>query len=200
MQLVVVGIGTDVGKTVVSSILVEKLKCAYWKPIQAGELDNSDSHKVAQLAPSCSKIIPERYRLTTPASPHLAAEIDGVSIQSSDFVLPAEKDLLIEGAGGLMVPLNSEGLLYVDLIQSWKLPVVLVSRHYLGSINHTLLSLELLKARGIPVLAVVFVGEEHRATETIIAKRYPKLNYIRIPKTELVSPEFIKKNAEDINL
>ena len=115
-------------------------------------------------------------------------------------MLPAEKDLLIEGAGGLMVPLNSEGLLYVDLIQSWKLPVVLVSRHYLGSINHTLLSLELLKARGIPVLAVVFVGEEHRATETIIAKRYPKLNYIRIPKTELVSPEFIKKNAEDINL
>ncbi len=200
MQLVVVGIGTDVGKTVVSSILVEKLKCAYWKPVQAGELDNSDSHKVARLAPSCKKIIPEIYRLHTPASPHYAAEVDGVTIQSTDFVLPNEADLLIEGAGGLMVPLNNDGLVYADVIQQWKLPVVLVSRHYLGSINHTLLSLEILKAKGIQVQAVIFVGDENLGTESIIQTAYPDLRYCRIPFTDDVTPLFVKECTRLIEL
>jgi dethiobiotin synthetase len=198
MQLVVVGIGTDVGKTVVSSILVEKLKCAYWKPVQAGELDNSDSHKVARLAPSCKKIIPEIYRLHTPASPHYAAEVDGVTIQSTDFVLPNEADLLIEGAGGLMVPLNKEGLVYADIIQQWKLPVVLVSRHYLGSINHTLLSLEILKAKGIKVLAVIFVGDENLGTESIIKAIYSDLTYTRVPLVEEVTSSFIIEMSKSI--
>ncbi len=200
MQLVVVGIGTDVGKTVVSSILVEKLKCAYWKPVQAGELDHSDSHKVLRLAPSCKKIIPGIYRLNTSASPHYAADLDGISIHSTDFVLPNEEDLLIEGAGGLLVPLNHDGLVYVDVIQQWKLPVVLVSRHYLGSINHTLMSLEILKARAISVLAVVFVGDEHQSTEGIIKKIYPNLSYFRIPFTEEITPEFVEESTQLIDL
>ena len=161
MQFAVVGIGTDVGKTIVSAILVEKFKTSYWKPVQAGELDNSDSHKVARLAPSAHTIYPEVYRLQTPASPHYAAEIDGVNIQLADFSLPTSEDLIIEGAGGLMVPLNQAGDLYLDLLKHWKLPVVLVSKHYLGSINHTLLSLSALAAAEISVMAVVFVGDEN---------------------------------------
>lgn len=189
--LVVVGIGTDVGKTVVSSILVEKYKSAYWKPIQAGELENTDSHKVARLATSCRKVYPELHRLKTSASPHYAADIDGVSVQLSDFVLPENENLIIEGAGGLMVPLNTDGLLYVDVIEHWKIPVVLVSRHYLGSINHTLMSLELLEARGVEVLGVIFVGDENSGTETIINTCFPLIRYFRIPLTTSVSPEFV---------
>ncbi len=200
MQFVVVGIGTDVGKTIISSILVEKLKCAYWKPVQAGELDNSDSQKVARLAPSCKKIIPEIYRLNTPASPHVSAEMDGVTIQSKDFVLPDESDLLIEGAGGLMVPLNKEGLLYVDIIQQWKLPVVLVSRHYLGSINHTLMSLEILKSREIPVMAVIFIGDDNLGTESILKSSYPDLTFARVPLTEKIDTIFIQQIADNIKL
>jgi dethiobiotin synthetase len=200
MQLVVVGIGTDVGKTIVSSILVEKFKSNYWKPVQAGELDNSDSHKVERLADSCKKVFPEIHRLNTPASPHYAAELDGIQIHHEDFVLPNVGDLIIEAAGGLMVPLNEEGLLYVDIIQQWKIPVVLVSRHYLGSINHTLLSLEVLKSRGIDVFSVVFVGDEHVATESIIQKHYPELLYVRVPNLKEINSENIKKIAAVINL
>jgi dethiobiotin synthetase len=200
MQFVVVGIGTDVGKTIVSSILVEKFKSSYWKPVQAGELENSDSHKVARLAPSAATIYPEIYRLHTPASPHYAAEIDGVTIQLSDFQLPTDKELVIEAAGGLMVPLNSDGLLYLDVIRHWKLPVVLVSKHYLGSINHTLLSLTLLASNNIEVLSVVFVGEENLATESIIQKRFPTLRYARVPMAANLDSSFIQSVATTINL
>ena len=155
---------------------------------------------MARLAPSCKKIIPEIYRLHTPASPHYAAEVDGVTIHSTDFVLPNEADLLIEGAGGLMVPLNKQGLVYADVIQQWKLPVVLVSRHYLGSINHTLLSLEILKAKGIQVQAVIFVGDENLGTESIIQTAYPDLRYYRIPLTDDVTPLFVKECTRLIEL
>ena len=200
MRLVVVGIGTDVGKTIVSSILVEKFKSNYWKPVQAGELDNSDSHKVARLAASCKQVFPEIHRLNTPASPHYAAALDGVQIHRDDFVLPNVDDLIIEAAGGLLVPLNDAGLLYIDVIQQWKIPVVLVSRHYLGSINHTLLSLEVLKSRGIALFSVVFVGDEHVATESIIQKIYPELNYVRVPNLKELTSEAITAIADAINL
>jgi dethiobiotin synthetase len=200
MQFVVVGIGTDVGKTIVSAILVEKFKTSYWKPVQAGELDNSDSHKVASLAPAAQTIYPEVYRLHTPASPHYAAEIDGVNIQLANFSLPTSEDLIIEAAGGLMVPLNQAGDLYLDVLKQWKLPVVLVSKHYLGSINHTLLSLSALAAAEISVMAVVFVGDENSATESIISRRFPEISYVRVPLTENLDTSFVQAIAAQIKL
>ncbi len=200
MQFVVVGIGTDVGKTIVSAILVEKFKTSYWKPVQAGELDNSDSHKVARLAPSVQTIYPEIYRLHTPASPHYAAEIDGVNIQLSDFSIPTTDDLIIEAAGGLMVPLNQAGDLYLDVLKQWKLPVVLVSKHYLGSIKHTLLSLSALAAADVSVMAVVFVGDENSATESIISRRFPEIPYVRVPLTETLDTYFVQAIVAQIKL
>ena len=200
MQFVVVGIGTDVGKTIVSAILVEKFKTSYWKPVQAGELDNSDSHKVARLAPAAQTIYPEVYRLHTPASPHYAAHIDGVNIQLADFSLPTSEDLIIEAAGGLMVPLNQAGDLYLDLLKQWKLPVVLVSKHYLGSINHTLLSLSALAAAEVTVMAVVFVGDENSATESIISRRFPEIACVRVPLTENLDISFVQAIAAQIKL
>ena len=129
-KLFITGIGTNVGKTVVSAILCKATGAAYWKPVQAGDLDDTDSDKVRAL--SGSEILPEQFRLNTPASPHLAAKLDGITIQKENLSIPESTgNLLIEGAGGLMVPLNEEGLLYLDVIQNWKIPVVLVSRHYL---------------------------------------------------------------------
>ena len=199
MQYVVVGVGTDVGKTVVSAIVVEALKAYYWKPVQAGDLQFTDSHKVAQYALSSKGILPEKWRLNTPASPHYAAELDGVFIQSTDFELPnVVGDLIIEGAGGLMVPLNANGLLYLDIVKQWDLPVILVSRHYLGSINHTLMSLALLKEYKIKVHLVVFNGDENQATESIIQKMHPELTYHRIPNALELDVDFIQQEAERI--
>ncbi len=199
MQYIVVGVGTDVGKTVVSAIVVEALKAYYWKPVQAGDLQFTDSHKVAQYALSSKGILPEKWRLNTPASPHYAAELDAVSIQSTDFELPnVVGDLIIEGAGGLMVPLNANGLLYLDIVKQWDLPVILVSRHYLGSINHTLMSLALLKEYKIKVHLVVFNGDENQATESIIKKMHPELTYHRIPNALELNVDFIQHEAERI--
>lgn len=194
-RFVVTGIGTDVGKTVVSAILAETLKATYWKPVQAGDLDNSDSIKVASWTNEVN-VLPEKFLLTEPMSPHAAAEIDGVIIDSYDLQPPLNSPLIIEGAGGLMVPLNAHGLTYLDAFQQWKLPVILVSRHYLGSINHTLMSCELLKHRGIEIHGIVFVGDENPATETIILKSTGLEMIVRIPLTETVSKEFIQDQAK----
>jgi dethiobiotin synthetase len=197
-QFVVTGIGTGVGKTVVSAILTEALNSSYWKPVQAGDLHDSDSLKVRGLC-SKSQTLPEKHRLNTPASPHHAAEIDGVFLQEEDFELPkVEDNLIIEGAGGLMVPLNSRGLLYIDVFQKWNLPVILVSRHYLGSINHTLLSIEALKMRRIPIRGIIFVGNENKATEDIISLSTGIDVLIRIPEAEVVDENFIRVQAERI--
>lgn len=195
----ITGIGTDVGKTVVSSIFAQALKATYWKPVQAGDLEFSDSMKVQINCTDEVTFLPERYRLKTAASPHLAAQIDGVEIQINDFQVPdVDTNLLIEGAGGLFVPLNDAGLLYIDLIQKFNLPVILVSRHYLGSINHTLLSLEALKYRNIDVEIIVFVGDENPATESVILNHYPVQKVIRIPMTDEVNREFIRNQAIEI--
>ncbi len=194
-RFVVTGIGTDVGKTVVSAILAETLKATYWKPVQAGDLDNSDSIKVASWTNEVN-VLPEKFLLTEPMSPHAAAEIDGVIIDSYDLQPPLNSPLIIEGAGGLIVPLNAHGLTYLDAFQQWKLPVILVSRHYLGSINHTLMSCELLKHRGIEIHGIVFVGDENPATETIILKSTGLEMIVRIPLTETVSKEFIQDQAK----
>jgi len=196
MQFVICGIGTDVGKTVASAIIAQALEAAYWKPVQAGDLHFSDSIKVNQWTDDKVKVLPERYLLNEPMSPHAAAKIDGISIQADDFQIPeVAGNLVIEGAGGLMVPVNSEGLLYIDLFQKWNLPVILISRHYLGSINHTLLSAEALKSRNITVEGIVFIGEENSATESIIMQ-VTGLNMIgRIPIVDEVNITFVTEQA-----
>ena len=184
MKLFITGIGTNVGKTITSAIITQALEADYWKPIQAGDLDNSDSHKVKSLAfslnksviPSAvegivskSKIFENSYKLNTPASPHLAAKIDGITIDLKKIIEPKTKNhLVIEGAGGLLVPLNDADCV-IDLIQK-DYKVILVSRHYLGSINHTLLSFEALKSRKIEVAGIIFSGDENKASEEIILK------------------------------
>ncbi|MCX6184055.1 MAG: dethiobiotin synthase [Flavobacterium sp.] len=167
-KLFVTGIGTDVGKTIASAILTEALQADYWKPIQAGDLEHSDSIKIkSQISNSKSHIFENSYQLNTPASPHYAAELDGITIDLKQIKEPKTSNhLVIEGAGGLLVPLNDTDCI-IDLIQN-DYEVILVSRHYLGSINHTLLSLEALKSRNIPCAGIIFSGDENPATESII--------------------------------
>jgi len=200
-KFIVTGIGTDIGKTVVSSILAEALKATYWKPVQAGDLDNSDSIKIKKWCSENVQVLPEAFRLSQPLSPHSAAEIDNVKITASDLVLPkVDGNFILEGAGGIMVPFNQEGLLFVDLITMWNLPVILVSRHYLGSINHTLLTAEILQNRGAKIEGVIFVGDENKSTESIILSKTKLKLIARIPITEKITREFIKDQAKKISL
>jgi dethiobiotin synthetase len=168
MKLFITGIGTDVGKTIVSAIVTEALEADYWKPIQAGDLEKSDSHKVKSYISNLkTQFHPNAYALQTPASPHFAAAVDGVTIELKKIAEPeTDNHLVVEGAGGLFVPLNETDCV-VDLIQS-DYKVILVSRHYLGSINHTLLSIEALQNRKIRIAGIVFSGAENKATESII--------------------------------
>ena len=163
----ITGIGTDVGKTVASAILTEALEADYWKPIQAGDLEHCDTKKVQQLVSNTKSVFHDNsYALQTPMSPHAAADIDGVSVELKNIKAPKTKNnLVIEGAGGLLVPL-SETTTILDLIKP-DYKVIVVSRHYLGSINHTLLTINLLQAKGFEV-ALIFSGNEHKTTEDII--------------------------------
>ena len=174
----VTGIGTDVGKTVVAAILTEALEADYWKPVQAGDLDNSDTIKVKNLISNTKTFFhSEAYQLTQPMSPHAAAEIDKVNIDINNIDIPnTNNNLIVEGAGGLMVPLNDKDLI-IDLIKKLNLEVVLVSQNYLGSINHTLLSIEVLKTKGIKIAGIIFNGEKNEATESYILK-YTGIKYL----------------------
>lgn len=165
----ITGISTDVGKTIASAILVEALEADYWKPIQAGDLDNSDTDKVKLLVSNSKSVFhPNSYALQTPMSPHGAAEIDGITVDLKKIKAPNTKnDLVIEGAGGLMVPLNDKDTI-LDIIQP-NYKVIVVSRHYLGSINHTLLTINTLKENGFDV-SLIYSGNEHTSTESIIKK------------------------------
>ncbi len=171
MKIFVTGIGTDVGKTIASSIITESLQADYWKPIQAGDLDNSDSHKIERYISNDKTVIHSNsYKLNTPASPHLAAEIDGITIDLAKIVAPeTENHLVIEGAGGLFVPLNNQDTIVELIAPDYK--VVVVSRHYLGSINHTLLTIEALQNRKINIAGIIFSGEQNQATEFIILSK-----------------------------
>ena len=170
-RLFVTGIGTDVGKTVVAAVLTEALHADYWKPVQAGLAPTTDTRTVQELVPnSTSRFFPERHRLQLAASPHQAAAAESLTIRPSDFELPSTANhLVVEGAGGLLVPL-APGFLLVDLLVRLQLEAVVVSRHYLGSINHTLLTLESLRARGVRVRGLVFNGEPTPATEEFISQ------------------------------
>ncbi len=167
---IVTGTDTDVGKTVFAAGLAGALGARYWKPVQAGLEHGGDCAEVRRLAGGRAKVLPEAYRLTTPCSPHEAARIDGVRIDPAQLAMPpGDGPLVIEGAGGVLVPINDE-LLSADLFAQWNLPVILVARTSLGTINHSLLSLEALRARRLDVAGVAFVGAENTASEAAIIK------------------------------
>lgn len=191
----VTGISTEVGKTLTSAILVEALQADYWKPIQAGELEFSDADKVKSLISNKkSKFYPITYALNTPMSPHAAADIDGVLVDTAKILLPkTENRLVIEGAGGILVPINHQETI-VDIIPKNAL-VVVVSRHYLGSINHTLMTLELLKQKGFKI-ALIFSGNKHPTTESIIKKMSGVSVIGRIDEETDINPSIVKKYAE----
>lgn len=195
----IVGIGTDVGKTVVSAIISEALLACYFKPAQAGDLDNSDSMKVERLTSDRVEIASEIFRLKTPMAPHGAAKIDGVQMRLSDIQFPVtEKPLVLEGAGGLMVPLNENNETFLDIYKKSGLPVVVVSRHYLGSINHTLLTIDRLKLERLNILGVVYVGEENEVTESIIERNTGVKKLARIPWTEELNADFVKEQSSKL--
>ena len=191
----ITGISTEVGKTVASAIVTEALKADYWKPIQAGELDNCDSKKVESLiSNSTSKFHPNSYALNTPMSPHAAAEIDGITVELSKIAIPkTENKLVIEGAGGLLVPLNNSDTI-LDIIPV-NAKVIVVSRHYLGSINHTLLTIKLLQEKGFDI-SIIFSGNEHKTTEAIIKKMTSVSVIGRIDEEPYFDKNVVREYAE----
>jgi dethiobiotin synthetase len=196
MQYIIAGIGTEIGKTLISSILTESLQADYWKPIQSGALDFTDSDTVRSLISNAKTVFhPESYRLNQPMSPHAAAAIDGVEIELSKFELPqTDNHLIVELAGGIMVPLNDRET-NIDLIKKLNIPVILISKNYLGSINHTLLSVEVLKMNSIEVKGLIFNGEQNKSSEDFILK-YTKLECLgRVNFEENIDKKVVKKWA-----
>jgi dethiobiotin synthetase len=168
-RYIVTGTDTGIGKTIFAAALTRHLGAQYWKPVQAGLDEETDTDAVARLSGlGPAHVIPEAYRLMTPCSPHQAAKIDGVTICPDDLALPEHPGaLVVEGAGGVLVPLSDE-LLYADMFARWALPVILVARTSLGTINHTLLSIEALRHRNVVVHGVAFSGAENAETERAI--------------------------------
>ncbi|MDF3026491.1 MAG: Dethiobiotin synthetase [Fluviicola sp.] len=195
-SFVVTGIGTEVGKTVVSAVLCEALKADYWKPIQAGDLNALDSDFVRSYT-SQTSVLPANILLNHALSPHEAARLDGIELTEDQFDLPRfSKQTIIEGAGGVMVPLNDEGLCYIDLFQLWELPVYVVTKHYLGSINHTLLTLNALMSREIPIAGLIVNGERNEASERIYQSHFSDLQITTIPELNEFSKESIQHAAK----
>lgn len=191
----IVGIGTDVGKTVVSAILSEALEAAYFKPVQAGDLENSDRIKIKKWCSEAVVDFPEVFKLTEPMAPHGAAKIDGVELSTSKIIFPkTNKPLILEGAGGLLVPLNEKET-FADIYKKAGLPAIVVSRHYLGSINHTFLTFEILKKYKIDIAGIIYVGEENKTTESIIESFYTPNVLGRIVLPEDINSDFIKSEA-----
>jgi dethiobiotin synthetase len=197
MRLFITAIGTDCGKTVISSIFCEALKADYWKPVQAGT--PTDSSIVRNLVSNSQTVIhPERFLLTMPASPHLSAEMEKISISLDDFILPFSQDIVIEGAGGCLVPLNNENFV-IDIASKFSCDVVLVSNHYLGSINHTLLTWEALHARGLNVVGVVFNGARNRPSEDIILHHTGLPCLLRVDQETEINKKTVLHYARTLN-
>jgi len=200
-KLFITGIGTDIGKTLISAILTEKLQADYWKPVQAGGLDYTDTDEVKCLISNTKSIFhSESYRLKIPASPHYSATQDGVVIDLDKIILPkTENTLIIEGAGGIMVPLNEKELV-LDLIKKLDAEVILVSKNYLGSINHTLMSYEVLKSRNLKIAGIIFNGESTPASEDYILK-YTGLKCLgKIPIAKQIDKNFVMQCTGIIDL
>jgi dethiobiotin synthetase len=191
--IIVTGTDTGIGKTVFSAALTGALDGYYWKPVQSGLEEETDSEIVHHLSGlTADRILPERYRLNTPASPHLAAGIDGVTIEATQLQLPeVSRPMVVEGAGGLLVPLTRE-LTYIDMFARWRAPVVLCARTTLGTINHTLLSIEAIRARDIELLGVAFIGEENADSEGIIVELGRTQHLGRLPRLSSLTPETLK--------
>lgn len=193
-EFFVTGTDTGIGKTLVSGMLMSALDATYWKPIQAGLDEETDTEFVQRVSEADQpRIIPERYRLETPMSPHAAADIDGVKVSLNDFELPEydTKHLIVEGAGGLIVPINWEHTV-LDIIERLKLPVLLVARSSLGTLNHTLLSLKALKDRGIEVFAVILNGEKHPSNKETI-ERFGNVFVFEIETLQKIDSESLNK-------
>jgi dethiobiotin synthetase len=198
-QFIIAGIGTEIGKTLISSIFRQGMQADYWKPVQSGNPEEADALFIGQMTrvPE-GKIWDSSYMLTQPLSPHTAAEIDGIRISLDHIQLPlTERSLIVELAGGLMVPLN-ESETNLDLIAHIALPVILVSKNYLGSINHTLLSYEILKAKQIPIAGIVFNGPANASGERFILQHTGLKVLLRVPELAQINPEIIQEYAQQI--
>jgi len=197
LTLFVTGIGTNVGKSVTSAILCEALAADYWKPVQCGDPNDTDVVK-SLVSNSHTTYFPSTYFLKAPKSPHAAAIDEGVTIDPEKFVLPeTNRSLVIEGAGGVLVPLT-EAFYNIDLILKFNPLVVIVSEHYVGSINHTLLTFEALKKRKVSILGFVFNGEENRQSEEVI-KGYSELPMIaRVQKEPVLTPQIIQEYGKKV--
>lgn len=199
-NIFITGIGTGVGKTIVSACVTAALDANYWKPVQAGLEDGTDSETVRSFIPVPDRVQPELYRLKMPASPHLAAASEGIVLSGQLILEQArqlqdpQRPLVIEGAGGLMVPLTNE-LFTIDLIRMLEAKVVIVAQNYLGSINHSLLTAMALRNAGIPVLGWIFGGDHHTNEEDIIRwTNYPRL--ARIPHSGNITAAFVQEQAD----
>jgi dethiobiotin synthetase len=184
-RFVVTGTDTGIGKTVFAAALAGALRIPYWKPIQSGLEEETDSEAVARLAGVA--VLPEAYRLVTPASPHLAAEIDGVALDP-DALTPPSGDLIVEGAGGALVPVTRT-LLYADLFARWQVPVIVCARTGLGTINHSLMTIEALRSRGVPIHGLAFLGDPVEDSEAIVADLSGVRRLGRLPIVDPLTPE-----------
>ena len=200
--IVVTGTDTDIGKTVFAAGLTKALGASYWKPVQAGLDDGTDSTRVAQLGVPASSVIQEAYRLRTPCSPHRSAELDNVIIDPASLALPqVTGPLVVEGAGGALVPVTRE-LLYADLFARWAAPVVIVASTALGTINHSLLTIEALRTRDVPILGITFIGNPQEDTEETICaigkvRRLGRLPFLNPLDSESLAATFARCFAMD---
>ncbi|WP_336688931.1 MULTISPECIES: dethiobiotin synthase [unclassified Chryseobacterium] len=198
-KLFVTGIGTEVGKTVCSAVLTKYFEAEYWKPVQSGDLDYSDTMKIKDWVGKHTVCHPERYRFKLAASPHQSAKEEGILIDLNEFKLPeTQNHLIIEGAGGLMVPLNDKEFI-IDLIEKLNIPVALVVKNYLGCINHTLLSVLVLNQKKIKLNYLILNGNFPPDTERVICENIPQeTEILRIPDLESITEESIKNIAKQL--
>ena len=195
----ITGIGTDIGKTIVSAILVEHFNAGYWKPIQAGSIEKTDTDIIKEMT-NCKNIYKEKFILSKAMSPHAAAKFDKINISLNEFKLPRiKRNLIIEGAGGLMVPINNKNLI-LDLIKHFHCEVIIISKNYLGSINHTLLTVNVLKNNNVPIKGIIFNGESNIETEKII-KTYTGIPILaKIRQFDILTKNIIIKESKKINI
>ena len=191
--IVVTGTDTDVGKTVFAAALAGAIGAFYWKPVQAGLDGGSDAATVAALGVPADHILPDAYRLTTPCSPHRAAELDKITIDPDRLMPPPQQagSLVVEGAGGALVPVT-RALVYADLFARWGHPVVIVARTGLGTINHSLLTIEALRTRGVPILGIAFIGDPEEDSEATIAALGRVKRLGRLPRLTSLTAETLR--------
>ncbi len=199
--LIVTGTDTGIGKTVVAAGLAAALGAFYWKPIQAGTEEGTDSQTAQSLGVPAAHILPEAYRLSLPASPHLAAQHEGIALDPERLALPPQRPLIVEGAGGLMVPLRRDPpWLMIDQFAAWTMPVLLVARTGLGTINHSLLSIAALRARGIVIAGMLFVGEAHAENESVVPALGEVPGFGRLPPLDPLDADTLAAAMNDLDL